>query len=62
MGRMDHGRRRAPDRFAVVDGRTGAVVARFAHRTRAMARADRLDLDSGGWRYSVRPLGSFVSA
>jgi hypothetical protein len=62
MGQRDYGRRSAPERFAVIDNVTGAVVARFAHRTRADARAERLDSDGGGFRFYVRPLGTYASA
>lgn len=43
-------------RYELIDSRTGAVIGTYRSRTRAYARADRMDAEYGAVRYVVRPV------
>ena len=42
--------------YQIIDRQTGRVVGTYANKARAYARADKLDLEFGAVRYSVRRL------
>lgn len=45
--------------YKIIDGKTGEQIGKdytYAQRNRARNRADKLDLEYGAYRYSVKPV------
>lgn len=48
-------------KYQVIDSRTGLVMGTYSTRVRASRKADKLDLQYGAIRYSVRPVSMGVA-